>query len=218
MSLSKLFETVDSYIDGLFASEDEFLMHVRERARAEGLPEIEVSAGQGKLLYLLTKLCGAVRVLEVGTLGGYSTLWLARALPASGRAVTLECDAVHAAFARQTFRDAGMSDVCELVEAPALESLAQLEGPFDLVFLDANKDDYPAYLDAAARLLRPGGLLLADNVIRKGLVLEPGDDLMARGAAEFNRQLAAHPDFESVILQQVGRKGHDGLAMARKRT
>jgi len=214
-----IFETVDAYIDGLFASEDAVLEKIRQRARAEGLPEIEVSAGQGKFLYLIGKLAGASRMLEIGTLGGYSTVWMARALPAGGHITTLELDTRHAAFARETFRIAGLGRLCALIEGPALQAMESLEGPYDLVFLDANKDQYPDYLEQAARLLRPGGLLLADNVIRKGAVLEPpADDAMALGAAEFNRCLSLHPQFESIVLQQVGRKGHDGLAMARKRS
>lgn len=214
----KIFETVDVYIDGLFASEDEILENIRDRARAAGLPEIEVSAGQGKFLYLMAKLTGAARMLEVGTLGGYSTVWMARALPEGGQMTTLELDGAHAAFARETFRLAALEDVCHVIEGPALRSLQALEGPFDLVFLDANKDQYPDYLEEASRLLAPGGLLLADNVVRKGAVIDPPvDDVMARGAAEFNRRLSSHPQFEAIVLQQVGRKGHDGLAIARKR-
>ncbi|KDA04093.1 O-methyltransferase [Hyphomonas oceanitis] len=214
----KIFETVDTYIDGLFASEDVILESIRDRARAAGLPEIEVSAGQGKFLYLMAKLTGATRMLEVGTLGGYSTVWMARALPEGGQMTTLELDAAHAAFARETFRLAALEGVCHMIEGPALQSLQVLEGPFDLVFLDANKDQYPDYLEEAARLLAPGGLFMADNVIRKGAVIDPPvDDVMARGAAEFNRRLSSYPQFESIVLQQVGRKGHDGLAVARKR-
>ena len=218
MSTSEIFETVDAYIDGLFASEDAILESIRHRARQVGLPEIEVSSGQGKFLYLLAKLAGSARMLEIGTLGGYSTVWMARALPDGGTITTLELDTAHADFARETFRDAGLGGVCTVMLGPALESLARLDDSFDLVFLDANKDDYPAYLVHAARLLRPGGMLLADNAIRKGAVLDPPtDDVMARGAAAFNQQLAAHPHFESIVMQQVGRKGHDGLAVARKR-
>ena len=214
----KIFETVDTYIDGLFASEDVILESIRDRARAAGLPEIEVSAGQGKFLYLMAKLTGAARMLEVGTLGGYSTGWMARALPEGGQMTTLELDATHAAFARETFRQATLESVCHVIEGPALQSLQELEGPLDLVFLDANKDQYPDYLEEAARLLAPGGLFMADNVIRKGAVIDPPvDDVMAHGAAEFNRRLSSHPQFESIVLQQVGRKGHDGLAVARKR-
>ncbi|MEH6807852.1 MAG: O-methyltransferase [Hyphomonas oceanitis] len=214
----KIFETVDAYIDGLFASEDMILETIRDRARAAGLPEIEVSAGQGKFLYLMGKLTGAARMLEVGTLGGYSTVWMARALPEGGHMTTLELDPAHAVFARETFRLAGLEEVCHVIEGPALESLRALQGPFDLVFLDANKDQYPDYLEEAARLLVPGGLLLADNVIRKGAVIDPPEgDVMARGAGAFNRRLSSHAQFESIVLQQVGRKGHDGLAMARKR-
>ena len=219
MPSADLFETVDDYIDGLFVSGDQVLQNLVNRARAAGLPDIEVSPGQGLLLYLLARLVGAGRILEVGALGGYSSVWLARGLPASGTLTTLEVNPDYAAFARETFRLAGLDDVCRVIEGPASETLRGLPGPFDLVFLDANKDDYPLYLSQAARLLRPGGLLLADNVIRKGAVIAPApDDPMAKGAAEFNRQLAAHPDFESIAMQQIGRKGHDGLALARKRT
>lgn len=215
---NQTFEAVDQFIDGLFASEDAALRHVRQRAAAEGLPHIEVSAGQGKLLYLLAKLTGARRILEIGTLGGYSGIWLGRALPPEGELVTLELSEAYAAFARASFNEAGLGGQTVILTGPALQNLPSLTGPFDLVFLDANKDDYPAYFAEVARLLRPGGLLLADNVVRKGAVLDPpADDPMANGAAQFLAALAAHPEFESIVLQQVGIKGHDGLALARRR-
>jgi len=218
MSDTALFEAVDTYIDGLFASTDAALEGILERAHAAGLPDIHVSPGQGKLLYLLTKIAGAKRILEVGTLGGYSTVWLARAMQAGGKLTTLELDPAHVAFARETLQLAGLGDICEVIQGRGLDTMAALEPPFDLVFLDANKDHYPAYLKHAVRLLRPGGLLLADNVVRKGAVLAPeGMDASAIGAAAFNQALAEHDQLEAIILQQVGIKGHDGLAIARKR-
>lgn len=218
MADNQIFEAVDQFIDGLFVSEDQALIRLRQRAAAAGLPHIEVSAGQGKLLYLLAKLIGARRILEIGTLGGYSGIWLGRALPTDGELVTLEIDPAYAAFARTSFNEAGIGSQTLILPGRALDSLATLTGPFDLVFLDANKDEYPDYLAEAARLLRPGGLLLADNVVRKGAVLDPpADDPMAQGAARFLATLAAHPQFESIVLQQVGLKGHDGLALAIRR-
>lgn len=213
-----MFEAVDGFIDGLFASEDTVLISLHARAAAAGIPKIEVSAGQGKLLYLLARLTGARRILEIGALGGYSGIWLARALPDGGELVTLELDPHHAAFAAQSFAEAGLTDKVLVLVGPALDRLADLSGPFDLVFIDANKDSYPDYLVETARLLRAGGLMLADNVVRRGAVLSPpGDDIMAQGAARFLADLAASPDFESIVLQQVGIKGHDGLAMAIRR-
>lgn len=218
MADNQIFEAVDQFVDGLFVSEDQALIRLRQRAAAAGLPRIEVSAGQGKLLYLLAKLIGARRILEIGTLGGYSGVWLGRALPADGELVTLELDPGYATFARTSFNEAGIGSQTLILPGPARASLASLTGPFDLVFLDANKDEYPEYLTEAVRLLRPGGLLLADNVVRRGAVLDPpADDPMAQGAARFLAELSAHPQFEAIVLQQVGLKGHDGLALALRR-
>ena len=213
---TSVFEAVDTYIDGLFVETDDILDGILARAEAAGLPAMHVSPGQGKLLHLMAKIMGAKRVIEVGTLGGYSTVWLARALPEDGSLTTLELDSAHAAFARETLEQAGVADRCEVIEGPALGSLQDMIGPVDLVFLDANKDAYPAYLNQAVRLTRPGGLILADNVVREGAVLEPSAmDPSAIGAAAFNQALAEHPKLEAIILQQVGLKGHDGLALAR---
>ena len=214
------FIAVDEYIDELFAPEDDALRSAQTRARAAGLPEIQVSANQGKLLYLLARLVGARSVLEIGTLAGYSTIWLARGLPADGRLVTLERDPDYARVARENFRAARLDHMITTITGPALDTLPTLESagaaPFDLVFLDADKVNFPAYLDWAVKLSRPGGLILADNVVREGKVLHPNDDdPSALGAAAFNRRLARNPRLESVVLQQVGIKGHDGLAIAR---
>lgn len=212
-----IFEAVDQYIDGLFASEDEGLARLRQRAAEADLPRIEISAGQGKLLYLLARLTGARRILEVGTLGGYSGIWLGRALPPDGELVTLELDPAYADFARASFDEVGLGSQVRVLNGHALGLMQSLSGPFDLVFLDANKDQYTEYFSEAARLLRSGGLLLADNVVRRGAVLAPpDDDAMAQGAARFLERLSADPHFEAIVLQQVGIKGHDGLALARR--
>ncbi len=220
--IGDMFNRVDGYIDALFAPEDAVLTAAQARARDAGLPDIQVSANQGKLLYLFTKLIGARHVLEIGTLAGYSTIWLARALPDDGRLITLELDPDHARVARDNLADAGLALKITVVTGPALDTLPTLEGagapPFDLVFMDADKVNFPSYLDWALKLARPGALILADNVIRAGKVLAPDDDdPSALGAAAFNRQIARNPRLEAVILQQVGIKGHDGLAVARIR-
>lgn len=218
MSGGSVFEAVDAYINSLFVARDPVQESVVERAREAGLPDIHISPAQGKLLYLLAKMIGARRILELGTLAGYSALWLGRAMAPGGRLTSIEIDPRHAAFARETLELAGLGESCDVIEAPALEALPGLEGPFDLLFLDANKESYPAYLAHAVRLTRPGGLIVADNVVRKGEVLDPPSmDAQAIGVAAFNQALADHPRLEAIILQQVGLKGHDGLAIARVR-
>lgn len=216
---TNLYEEVDSYIDSLFAPPDPILDAAVRASVDAGMPQIQISPGQGKFLYLLAKLRGAKRILEIGTLAGYSTIWLARALPAGGKLVSLEYSPEHANIARANVARAGLGDRVEIVVGPALETLPQLqargEAPFDIAFLDADKESYPAYLEWALRLARPGSLILADNVIRGGAVLDPTTrDAMAQGARAFNTALAANPCLESIVLQQVGIKGHDGLAVA----
>lgn len=165
----------------------------------------------------MAKLVSASRILEVGTLGGYSTIWLARALDQGGTLTTLELEASYAAIARQSLDEAQLPATVDILVGDAAATLTNLDGPYDLVFLDANKDAYPVYLQHSKRLLRPGGVLLADNVIRGGAAMSPHkDDPSAVGAALFNRNLAEDPAFEAVILQQVGVKGHDGIAVARR--
>jgi len=215
-----LFERVDAYIDGLFVPADPVMEAGIARAEAAGLPSIQISAGQGKFLSLLAKMIGARRILELGTLGGYSTIWLARALPEAGRPVSLEFSPEHAGVARENIAAAGLAGNVEVIVGAALDTLPKLaargDAPFDLVFIDADKGNYPAYFDWAVKLTRPGGVILADNVIRHGAVLnaKSGDGL-AKGAAAFNEVLAADNRVEAIILQQVGIKGHDGLAIAR---
>lgn len=216
MSEGRLFEAVDTYINSLFVEADPVLERAIARAQAAGLPDIQVSPGQGKLVYLLAKMIGAGRILEVGTLGGYSTIWLGRALPEKGELITVELEPAHVKVARETLADAGLAGRCQVIEGKALDTMRMLTPAFDLVFLDANKDGYPAYLKQAVRLTRPGGLIVADNVVREGAVLKPSTvDANAIGAAAFNQALAGHPQLEAIVLQQVGIKGHDGLAIAR---
>ena len=184
-----------------------------------GLPPHEVSALQGSLLALLARLRGARRILELGTLGGYSTIWLARTLPAGGRLVTLERDAHRADVARTAIAAAGLGDVVELRVGPALETLPELaaEGAeaFDMVFVDADKAANPEYLHWALALGAPGTLIVADNVVRGGTVLDPpAGDAAARGARRFLELLAAEPRVSATVVQTVGAKGHDGFALA----
>jgi len=213
---------LDAYIDGLFVDDDPALDPALADMKAGGLPDIQVSAGQGKLLYLLAEIAGAARILEIGTLGGYSTIWLARALSAGGRLVTLEYDPHHGDVAVANIARAGLADKVEVVVGAALETLPgvaeRADAPFDLVFFDADKNNYVRYLDWSLKLTRPGGLIVADNVIRAGKVLEPEKfDESAVGAARFNEALATEPKLEAIAFQQFGVKGHDGLAIARVR-
>jgi predicted O-methyltransferase YrrM len=219
MDTPNIFTILDRYIDDLFAPEDEVLTAALKEARKAGLPEIQVSAGQGKFVYLLAKVVGARRILEIGTLGGYSTIWLARALPEDGLLVTLEIEDKYAEVAGSNLARAGLLNKVEIVVGPALDTLpkvADRQAPFDLVFLDADKVNYPNYFPHIMRSVRQGALILADNVIRKGTVLDPKPDDPSAGAARaFNAMIASDPRLEAVVLQQVGIKGHDGLAIAR---
>jgi predicted O-methyltransferase YrrM len=217
---SDLFTVVDQYIDELFAPQDDVLKSALLRATQAGLPEIHVSPGQGKLIYLLAKMVGAKRSLEIGTLGGYSAIWLARALPADGVLITLEAEKKHAQVAIENLAEAGFGKRVEVVVGSALETLPQVIGrcaePFDFVFLDADKVSYPTYFRHIMQRVRSGTLILADNVIRRGTVLAPHhSDPSAGGARVLNAMLAADDRLEAIVLQQVGVKGHDGLAIAR---
>jgi|SRR5580658_1482040 predicted O-methyltransferase YrrM len=216
----ELFEMIDHYINDLFAPADDAMAFSLREARTSGLPEIQVTPGQGKFIYLLAKIVGARRILEVGTLGGYSTIWLARALPEDGRLITLEIDGAHARVAASSIARAGMSSKVEIIVGSAIQTLPTVcekaDAPFDLVFIDADKVNYPTYLGHIMKSVRSGSLILADNVIRKGAVLAPRpDDPNAEGARAFNVLIAADERLEAIILQQVGVKGHDGLAIAR---
>jgi predicted O-methyltransferase YrrM len=212
-----LAKRIDRYIEELFVPADAALEQGLADAAAAGLPAIAVSPTEGKLLHLLARLVQPRRALEIGTLGGYSTTWLARALAPGGRLVTLELSDRHAEVARRNLARAGVGDLVEVRVGPAAAALRSMiaagEPPFDLVFIDADKEGYPEYLELSLRLARPGALLLADNVIRHGRVLEPSADPRAEGARAFNARLAAHPRLESVILP-IYRGDLDGLSIS----
>ena len=211
---------VDDYLGALFGPGDPALEPALRATEGAGLPAIQVSAEQGRLLHLLAQLQGAQTILEIGTLGGYSTIWLARALPIGGRLISLELESRHAAVARANLERADLSDRVEVRVGPALDSLARLESeghdPFDMFFIDADKPGYPEYLDWALRLSRPGSLIIADNVIRKGAVADPNDpDPRVQGIRRFFEKLAAEPRLTAAAIQMVGTKGYDGWAIAR---
>ena len=190
-----------------------------QRNAASGLPTIDVAPNQGKLLYLLAKMRGAKRILEIGTLGGYSTIWLARALPGDGTLISLELDPKHAEVARANIAGAGLSSKVEVQLGPALDSLSKLhaEGsaPFDFIFIDADKSGYPHYLDWSLRLAQPSAVIIADNVVRDGEVADPDSkDPSVQGVRSFFKKIAANPRLEATALQTVGTKGYDGFALA----
>lgn len=199
------------YAGALFAPEDAVLLALRDDADRAGLPPIAISADTGRLLQVMIRAVAARRVLEVGTLGGYSAIWMARALPDDGRLVTLEHDAAHAEFARAHVAAAGLADRVEVVEGEALQLLPAFDGErFDLVFLDADKEPLPTYLDWALRLVRPGGAIVADNALWGGRVLDDRvADEATLGVREFNRRLATDPRLTSIIVPT-----HDGVAIA----
>ena len=214
----QLIERIDAYVEALFTPPDPVLSQNLADADAAGLPPINVSPNQGRLLYLLAKIAGARRVLEIGTLGGYSTTWLARALPADGLLVTLELQPRHAEVARRSLARAAVAPAIDIRVGPAAASLRDLiraaTAPFDLIFLDADKSGYVEYLNLALELSRPGTLILADNVIRHGLVLDshPSDPNDA-GAKAYNEAIARDPRLESLILPII-RARVDGLSIS----
>jgi caffeoyl-CoA O-methyltransferase len=203
-------DLADEYLCGLFAREDETLLALREEADRTGLPPIAVSPDAGRLLQVLLKAVGARRVLEVGTLGGYSAIWIARALPDDGRLITLEAEPTHAAFARRFLARAGVAERVEVREGRALDLLPALDGErFDAVFLDADKEPLPTYFEWALRLLRPGGLLIADNALWGGRVYDGAEnDARTQGVREFNRRLASDPRITGIVVPT-----HDGVAI-----
>jgi predicted O-methyltransferase YrrM len=209
---------VDSYITELFLAPDPALEAALASSAAAGLPAISVSPTQGKLLQLLARIQGARRILEIGTLGGYSTIWLARALPADGRLISLEVNPKHAEVAQTNLARAGLTSVVEIRLGPALETLSQLVseglGPFDLIFIDADKPGYADYLNWSLKLTRQGTLIIADNVVRKGAVADPeSTDENVQGIRRFNEALAAEKRVTATVIQTVGSKGYDGLAL-----
>jgi predicted O-methyltransferase YrrM len=205
---------VDRYISAQFIAPDAALEAALKASEAAGLPSIAVSAAQGKWLHLLARATAAAQILEIGTLGGYSGIWLARALPRGGRLTTLEIDPKHADVARANFIHAGVSDRVDLRLGPAHGTLSTLAGPFDLVFIDADKVGYADYFRAVMGLSRPGTLIVADNVVRAGAVADPASaDASVRGIQRFNAAVAAEPRVTTTVLQTVGVKGYDGFAL-----
>jgi predicted O-methyltransferase YrrM len=203
-------DRVGDYISGLFAPEDELLVSLREDADRCGLPPISVSADEGRLLQVLLTSIGAKRVLEVGTLGGYSAIWMARALPSDGELLTIEIDPKHAEFARRYVERAGLADRIEIRIGRALDVLPSLDGErFDAVFIDADKEPMPTYFEWALRLLRPGGLVIADNTLWGGRVYEESErDEKTLAVREFNRRIATDPRVLAILVPT-----HDGVAI-----
>ena len=216
---NKTWTAVDDYIVSSLFEADPVLDAVIATNRKQGLPAIDVSAAQGKLLSLLVRICSARKVLEIGTLGGYSTIWMARGLPADGKVVTLELDPHHAKVARSNFERAGVSDKVDLRLGPALQSLATLgsenAGPFDLIFIDADKPNNPNYLSWAMQLSRPGSVVICDNVVRDGTVLnDDGYDAYVEGARAAFSFIGGEKRLDGTAIQTVGAKGYDGFAIA----
>ena len=215
---ARTWSRVDDYIVDKLLADDPVQDETLRRNAADGLPAIDVSAPQGKLLNLLVRMCGARRVLEIGTLGGYSTIWLARALPADGSLVTLEFEPRHAATAKRNIERAGFADRVDIRVGAAVDTLPILEaegaGPFDFIFIDADKPSNPAYLEWSLRLSRPGTVIVLDNVVRDGEVVDASNTdprvIGTRAGFDF---MAASPRLDATALQTVGSKGYDGFAI-----
>lgn len=214
----EVWTAVDAYINSLLAPGDEALDAALEASAAAGLPSIQVSPAQGKMLHVLARLVGARNILEMGTLGGYSTIWMARALPPGGKVITLEASEKHAQVASANFARAGLGEVIELRRGMALDLLphvaAEKRGPFDLIFIDANKSDMPEYFDWAVKLSRRGSVIICDNVIRNGgVIAADSKDADIQGVRRFNERLAADKRVSATEIQTVGSKGYDGFAL-----
>jgi predicted O-methyltransferase YrrM len=210
---------VDDYVSETLIAPDAMLDAALKASVIAGLPSIQVTPSQGKLLHLLAKIQGARAILEIGTLGGYSTIWLARALPAGGKLITLELDPRHAEVARANFARAKLTDRIELRLGPALETLPHLakenRGPFDMIFIDADKAAIPEYFDWGLKLSRAGTIIIADNVVRSGGLAEASSkDPAIQGVRRFHRMLAAEPRVSATTVQTVGSKGYDGFTLA----
>ena len=212
-----LWVDVDRYIEQHLLPVDPVLVATLAANRAAGLPAIDVAPNQGKMLHLLARLARARHILEIGTLGGYSTIWLARALPPGGHLVTLEANPSYAKVAYANIARAGLSSVVEIRVGRAVDTLPGLaeKGPFDLIFIDADKPGYPGYFELALRLSAPGTLIVADNVVRDGAVADPDSpDPNVQAVRRYNALLAAEPRVTATVLQTVGSKGYDGFAIA----
>ncbi|HEY3760664.1 MAG TPA: O-methyltransferase [Verrucomicrobiae bacterium] len=216
---SEQWSAVDDYIAGLLVGKDAALENALKTSVAAALPPIHVAPNQGKFLHLLARMHGAKNILEVGTLGGYSTIWLARALPTGGRLVTLESDAKHAEVACRNIASAGMAEKVTLREGPAAETMQRLidakQEPFDFIFIDADKEGYPDYFRLSLQLSRAGTCIVADNIIREGGVIDAKHpDTRVQGVRRFLEMVAAEPRVSATAIQTVGDKGYDGFAIA----
>jgi len=215
----ELWTNVDAYFDEVLIGDDDALEGALRESDAGGLPSIQVAPNQGKLLNLLARAIGARRILEIGTLGGYSTIWIARALPPDGRLISLEYEPRHAQVARKNLERAGVADKVEVRVGRGLDSLPVIEkegiGPFDLTFIDADKPSTPEYFQWAVKLSRPGSLIIVDNVVRHGEVIDSkNEDPNVKGMRRFNDVMRNEPLVDATVIQTVGVKGHDGLAVA----
>ncbi|MFZ0500050.1 MAG: O-methyltransferase [Steroidobacteraceae bacterium] len=211
----KTWTAVDDYLSDLIVQPDEALAASLAASRAGGLPEIAVSAPQGKLLNLLARAMGAKRILEIGTLGGYSAIWMARALPPGGRLISLEYSSKHAEVARSNLAHAGLAQVAEVRVGPGLELLQALTGTFDFFFIDADKEGYPDYFRGCLKLSRPGSVMVFDNVVRDGRVIDSASrDSAVRAVRKLYEDIAAEPRVTATSIQTVGSKGYDGFCMA----
>ncbi len=217
MASQEIWSNVDDYLVKLHIGLDEALDAALKASSDAGLPQIQVSPTQGKFLHLVAKIRGAKNILEIGTLGGYSTIWLARALPADGKLITLEYAAKHADVAKANLKRAGLSDKVEVIVGPAIESLPKLvdRGPFDLIFIDADKVSTASYFEWAMKLSKSGSVIIVDNVIRKGAIADAkSTDENVRAIRKFNEMLASERRVTATTLQTVGSKGYDGFAIA----
>jgi len=214
----QLFKAVDQYICNLVATSDEALEAVVESIEKNNIPQISISASQGKFLQVLVKLCRAKTILEIGTLAGYSTIWMARGLPEDGRLISLEYEQLHADVASENITRAGLEKVVEIRVGKGLDLLPLLQQEnkvFDMIFIDADKPPYAEYFEWALKLSHPGTLIIADNVIREGKILnEANEDEMVKGVHRFNTLLAKTKEVTACIIQNVGEKEHDGMAIA----
>lgn len=215
--MQKLWSEVDNYLIEQLLPADPVLEKILENNQREGLPAIDVAANQGQLLALFVQMTGARRVLEIGTLGGYSTVWMARKLPDDGKLITLEFSPHHAQVARKNLQLAGVADKVNVIEGPALDSLAVFEPNtfFDLIFIDADKPNNPHYLEWALKFSRPGTLIIGDNVVREGEVTHPeSKDKSVQGVRKFIELMGNNPRLTCTALQTVGLKGWDGFTLA----
>jgi len=215
--MQQQWSAVDNYMISSLIPDDDVLSQVLENNKRAGLPEHDVSANQGQLLALFVRMTQARRILEIGTLGAYSSIWMARALPPDGKLITLEADPAHAEVARQNIRLAGLNDRIELIEGPALNSLENFGDvpPFDLIFIDADKPNNPGYLEWALHYSRPGTVIIGDNVVRDGEVINgQSDDARVQGVRRFIEMIGDNPRLTATALQTVGVKGWDGFTLA----